>query len=127
MTIKYCLKTHSLVVNDSVNTYYSDPELNAALGTAEKFLVEVRTSNVSGTTPKIAVTIETSVDGVNWAARSTPIPASLTLGVPGPTVQYGSDLGTSVVAGRFIRVGTILSGASASAFVEIWVCGRSAV
>lgn len=120
MTVKYCIKTHSALITGFNDRYYNDPELNAALATAERFLLSARVTNVTGASPSIGVNIETSNDNVNWQIRSTPISLALT----SPLV--GWEKGETTVGGRFMRLSCALGGSGAlGGYVELWVCGRS--
>jgi hypothetical protein len=131
MGLMFSGKVFSGVINDNVNFYYSDHEWNARLGTAEKFHVELKASNVTGTGPNITVSMESSADGVNWVARITN-PASMPNLSPSGTLSSGSvimsyDLGTSYVGGRFTRFKMQMGGTSPNAYIELWVSGRTAV
>lgn len=123
MAIVYAGKVFSDVLNDGTNTYYSDPECNPRLGAAEKFFVEARASNVTGTSPTLLVTLESSNDNVNWVSRSTPISATA---ISSGTVLSGSELGTGAVGGRFQRFTLKLGGTGPNAHVELWVTARNA-
>lgn len=129
MSVLFSGKVFSGVMNDVTSTWYSDHEWNARLGTAEKFHLELKATNVQPT-PTITVTMEASADNVNWAARITN-PASLPNLAPSATltsnlVIMSYDLGTSFVGGRFTRFALKLAG-SGSAYIELWVTGRTAV
>ena len=123
MAIQYAGKVYSDVMNDGTNTYYSDPECNAKLGMAEKFFIEARTSNVTGTTPTLAIALESSNDNVNWVPRSTVIVATA---IASGTTLTGSELGTAAVGGRFQRFTLKLAGTTPNAYVELWVTARNA-
>lgn len=131
MSILYSGKPFSITINDKVNTYYSDPELNARLGMGEKFYIEARATNVSGTAPTLTVGLETSNDGVNFSARSgSPFinQVAITVGATAVTVLTATCLGTADVGGRFCRVTAKLADTGApGAFVEIWVTARDAM
>lgn len=125
MSILFCTKVFNGLLDNSNNIFYSPPELNAALGKAEKYFFQVRPTQVAGTSPTLQLTLETSNDGVNWSVRSTPISAtSIT-----STTQalFGNELGTAAVGGCYARVGIKLGGTTPVSFVEVWVTGRSAV
>lgn len=123
MAIVYAGKVFSRVLNDATNTHYSDPECNAKIGAGEKFFVEVRASNVSGTSPTLLVTLESSNDNVNWATRSTLINLASIVGGP---VLTASELGTAAVGGRFQRLSFKLGGTTPSAYLEAWLTARNA-
>lgn len=130
MSIKYNIQTHGDVLSDAVNKSYSDPALNAALATAEKFFVVAKATNVTGGSPTLKVTIELSNDGMNWIDRGSPVIAATSITVGGTTVLKGFDDGVTngFVGGRFMRVAALLGGGGPpGAYVEVWVCGRSLV
>jgi hypothetical protein len=120
MSIVFAGKVFSRVINDLTNTYYSDDELDEALGLAEKFFIEVKGSNVNGT-PTLTLTLETSEDGVNWTTRSTPISATYAT-----NPRFASELGTGQTGGRFARFGAKHTG-SGGGYLEVWVTGRDAL
>lgn len=117
-------KAFAGVINDQTNTYYTDPALNGRLGQAEKFMVELKGSNIAAT-PTPTVSLEGSNDGVNWTVRNATVITGTALSTT--PVQYGSDDGTQSVGGRFARFGITIGGSSSSAYVELWVTGRTAV
>lgn len=124
MTIYYSVKAFDdMIVSDNTNTRYSDPSLNQALAQAEKFFFQVKSTQVLGTSPNAVITLETSCDNVNWTISSTPISAAIANG----TVLFGADLGTSQVRGLCVRIGVKLTGTTPSAYIEVWITGRSLV
>lgn len=123
MAIVFSAKVFSGTLTVGGVAYYTDPAHDLALGSAEKFCFQVRTSNVSGTSPTIELDFITSDDGVDWAARSSPM-QGLAITEGGVLVRY--DLGTSTICGRLGRLQLYLSGTNPKAFVEVWVTGRDA-
>lgn len=121
----YCVRTHSVVVNDAVNTWFSDQDQAAALAAAEKWFMQARVSNVSGTSVAVTVSAEFSNDGVNYGNAIQPISASVPAGAT--TVLFGGLQSPFNFNGAFMRVGVRLTGTAPNAFVDVWVCGRSAV
>lgn len=123
MTVLSNLKVFSGVMNDVLNTYYSDREYHASLGAAESFFLEVKSSNVLGATPKIDVKLETSDDGMSWSNPPVTIYNGATLAsnafLPAATVQ-------GVVGGRFSRLTFKLNSGTTTAYVECWVTSRDA-
>ena len=125
MSILFCTKVFSDLVDNGNNIFYSPVEFNAALGKAEKYFFHARPTQISGTTPTLQVSLETSNDGVNWNPRSTPISA-VAISTTTPAL-FGSEAGTAQVGGCFARIGVKLGGGTPVAFVEVWVTGRTAV
>lgn len=125
MSIVWSGKAFAGVINDQTNTYYTDPELNGRLGQAEKYLVELKGSNIQGS-PTATVSLEGSNDGVNWIIRNSTV---ISGGAVSTTPIWGIDNGSTgvVVGGRFARFGIKLAVASTSAYIELWVTGRTAV
>lgn len=123
MAIVFSGKIFSGVINDTSNTYYSEPPFNAALGAGEKYYVELKSSNVTGTSPTVTVSLETSNDNVNWAVRNNAVISNNA--ITNTTVLTGQDTGTTV-GGRFARFGVKAGGTSPNAYVEIWVAARNA-
>jgi len=121
MAIRFEGKVLSCVINNAVNIYYSNFRLNRRLGSGEKYFVEARVANVSGTAPTLSVRLETSADGSNWAVRSTPIVAAP---IQSGTVLTGSELGTSFIGGEYARFGVQLGGTGPNAYVELVVVAR---
>lgn len=126
MTVKYCIKTHDVGLAGTV-TRYSDSTMDEVLAVAEQFFITAKVVGVGGTSPTLTVMIEHSLDGVNWVAPSLPIfLTALTAGIVNDL--RGSEVGSSLVFGRYVRIAAFLGGTgSLTANVEIWVCGRSAV
>jgi len=124
--ILYCTKMMNELVDNPLNTFFSPTEYNAALGKAEKYFFQVRTTQVSGTSPTLTLLLETSNDGVLWSSRSTPINLQV---IPSNNAGalFGQELGTSSVGGMYTRFGIKLGGTLTVAFVEVWVTGRTAV
>lgn len=121
MTVKYCLKTHQTLITGIVDKYYSDPEMDTVLATAERFVIQARVSTSGGSAPNLTVGIETSNDAVNWQPRSTVIS-----GVAVNGQLFGAEKGETTVGGRYMRVWAQMGGGgTVYGFVELWVCGRS--
>jgi hypothetical protein len=126
MTVKYCIKTHDLLVSEANSIQYSSPELDGALAAAEKFFVSVRVTGVAGTSPTVVVKLEHSNDTVNWQPRSTLVSQNTSL-APAINSFSGSEIGDTTVGGRYTRVTVSCSGTGLSSYVEVWLCGRSAI
>ncbi len=124
MTIVFAGKSFSGVVNDITNTYYTDPELNGRIGQGEKYIVELKASNVVST-PSATVSLESSNDGVNWVVRNAAVIATIAIPAAG-SVNFGIEGGTTTVGGRFARFGIKLT-VGGSAYCELWVTARTAV
>ena len=124
MAIVAAGKVFADVVNDNVNTYYSDPEWNAALGMGEKYSVEIRAQNVI-TAGTVAVTLEGSNDGIAWVFRATLISNGTLLAANATVPIHGSDAATPTVGGRYARL-TIKLTTTTGAYVELWATARNA-
>ena len=124
MAIVAAGKIFADVINDNVNTYYSDPAWNASLGMGEKFSVELRASNVivAGT---VTVKLEGSNDGIAWVNHATMIGGGpLAIG-NATTPLHGQDPGTATVGGRYARF-TIILTTTTGAYIELWATARNA-
>lgn len=121
MTIRYRAKVLSCVVNDGVSTFYSEPRHDAGLAAGERVVVETRVSNVSGASPTLTMTLETSNDGVNWVVRGTLVSA---YPIVSGTVMNGAERSMSTVGARFARLGVRLGGSGPNAYVESWAVAR---
>jgi hypothetical protein len=118
------LKVFSDVVNDVVNTWYSEPRWNAALGAAENYFLDLKYSNVQGSGVKLTVLLETSDDGMNWATRANFAALSNT-SISGSGVL--SDTNSSTVGGLYSRFSFKLIGSgSVGTYIELWVTSRDA-
>lgn len=123
MTILFSTKVFSGVINDFALTRYTDPQLNALLGTAEKYFLEAKASNVApATDPSLVVTLEISNDGVNWRPMDAAI---IDAAIDEGTVLFASDLAGGEPIGRYARYGCRLDAAQyTGAYIELWVTGR---
>jgi len=119
--INFCLQAWNKPITGTA-THYSSPMLNSQLAQADKFFVTARVQQVSGTSPQLSVVLQHSSDGENWTDKATPINQA---SISSDNTYSGSDLGTSAVAGCFMRVAITLSGSSPSAAVDVRVTGRS--
>jgi hypothetical protein len=128
VTVKYCIKTHDVLIHEALSVHYSHHELDAALAVAEKFFVTVRVTGVAGTSTSVGVNIEHSNDGVNWTLRNALVSA-FTSAAPAVNSFSGADIGNTSVGGRYVRITAACggSGGVVSSYVEIWVCGRSSI
>ena len=111
------------VINDTANTYYSDPEWNAALGAGEKYEVELKASNVTGA-GTATVSLETSSDNINWSVRNSGLINGGTITV-GATL-FGAEKGDTSVGGVYARFGVRMASAT-GAYFELFVTARSFV
>lgn len=118
-------KVLSTVVNDSASTYYSDPEHDGMLGQAEKFLVEVVATNVSGASATLTLSLETSNDHLTWFVRDSALLNAVS--IVGGAVKWAVepwDGGTVPMNGCYARFGCKLGGAGSNAYLEVFVEGR---
>lgn len=120
-------KVLATVVNDTTNTYYSDPEHDLDLGNAERFLVQVIATNVSGPSPTLTLTLETSNDRQTWLARET-TPLLNGVSISGGAVKWAVENwdggNTLPMNGCYARFGCMLGGVGSNAFLELIVEGR---
>ena len=123
MAVLFCDKCFEQGISGTT-AIQTTPEKYAMFAQAEKFFLQARATQVSGTSPTLTVAIEHSNDGVTWTTKATPISAfGLSAGAINGTT--GSDLGTAAVGGAKVRLTISLAGTTPSAFVEIWLTGRS--
>lgn len=115
MSIVYAGKVFSQVVNDT-NTWYSPGELNAVLGSAEKYVIQLKCTNLQA--GNVIVSLQTSEDDVNWVLRANLINQSLTT-----SILFGTYVTTVAVGGARGRLGFALSGGG-RAYLECWVTAR---
>jgi len=123
MAIVFSRNVFATTIIDSSN-YYSPPEFDRLIGTAEKYCVQVMTTGVSGASLTMDVTLQTSENGTLWNPRSSPIK---TVAVSEGAVLFGYDLGTAPGSGgRSTRVQVVLLGTNPKAYVRVWLTGRDA-
>jgi len=114
----------SSISTTSATVLYTPADWNERLAVAEQFSAEMRGTQGNGSSPSVKAELETSNDGVWWSTRSAIIPTTA-LGVKATVLAWGQDNGSSVV-GRYLRMKvTLTSTGAASAYVEIWLAGRS--
>jgi len=102
----------------------SDVTTWALLGTADKFFIEAKVAEVTGTSPALTIVIQHSNDGVNWSQRSNPMNA-VALNANSNIVEVGTDTGTTPM-GRYAKVVVSIEGTSnPGAYVSVTVTGRS--
>jgi len=118
-------KIFSAVINDNTNTYYSDAEWNARLGMGEKFMLELRATNVV-TNGSVTVQLESSNDNINWHIRNNAVINANTLTNATTATCFGSEVGTSEVGGRFARFNVKLTNTTA-AYIEMFCTARNAL
>jgi len=100
----------------------SSAELNNVLGTAEKLIVQIRVTKVTGTSPTLLVFLEHSNDGKDWQSPVTLV--EFTALNAGSINTIMADSG-STVFGALVRFVVALDGTNPSGFVEIFACGRA--
>lgn len=100
-------------------------ELNAMLAQAERFYVQARVAQVTGTAPKVTIEIQTSNDGNTWSLYATPI-SSIDTPINVVTPLSGSGVDAAKVVGSQVRIlAYFSSGTNPNANIEVWVTGRA--
>ena len=106
---------------------YSDPNLHTLFGNVDQLAIGGYTSQVSGTSPKIEVQVEHSIDNTRWQNRNTTaeIPNTTTLSTTAETVVAGNDGDpTARPTLAFARLRITLSGTTPAGQIRLWVTGR---
>lgn len=131
MAVLFGMKVWDQAISGAAaTTVYTDPTYYRTIAQAEKFNVSARVTQVGGVTPTITIVLEHSNDGVNWLTKHTFIltgtPTGATLNPNAVNLKDGSDLGTAVVGAAQMRLAITLGGTgNPTAYVEVWLCGRS--
>jgi len=96
-------------------TVTSNPEFNAALGSADEVIVHAVVDDSSGASPTLTVTAEDSADGENWASLTDVIAST---GLSGAGVYRGS---VATPFGRYLRLGITIGGTAPEAIMALRV------
>ncbi len=107
-------------------TVYTGPEHYRRIASGEKFAVQARVTQVSGTSPTVAIVLEHSNEGVAaaaWVTKSTPVPATAVTANQANFLQ-GQDAGTTPGMAN-MRLAITLGGTTPNAYVEVWLTVRS--
>lgn len=123
MAVLYCDKCFEQGISGTT-AIQTTPEKYAMFAQAERFFLQGRITQSGGTSPTITVLLEHSNDGVTWTTKATLVNA-LALTPNAITNTTGSDLGTAIVGGCKARLSVALGGTNPTAFVELWLTGRS--
>ncbi len=106
------------------NPVYSSRLLDAVLGAYDRVSLQVVADQVGGVSPRITVTMETSLDGETFEAKSLRPEISAENLVAGRTnVFYGTD-DASETALPYGRIEVRLEGTAPRARLKVWACGR---
>ncbi len=92
------------------------------LGSAEKLVLQARSTKVAGTSPTLTVAVEHSNDGKDWVVATTPI-NGVTINSGTVTISI-ADTGSTIFAG-LVRLKVSLGGTGPSASVQVIACGRA--
>lgn len=106
---------------------YTPPDLYRRIAQGEKFFVQVRASQPTGT-PSLKVDLEHSNEGIAtaaWFIKQVLIAPTSVASTSAPTYLVGFDLGAAVIGGSFMRLAMTLSGATPGCYVEVWLTVRS--
>lgn len=116
----FCQKVYDRKLS-GIESDYIGPEWYELLATATTYFCSLRTTQGSGTSPKVTVYLEHSNDTVNWEVKSTLFFKQI---VPsdGINVFYAND--SSGITGAFARLQIQLSGTDPAGHVAIHLCGR---
>lgn len=107
-----------------VVTVVTDPALNTVISQAEKFFVQLRAAQTSGTSPQVKLRLQSSCDGVDWTDKGAAIINTSSITVGAVTYLYGNDPGTTP-GGGLMRLAIDLLGTSPSTTLDVWLVGRS--
>lgn len=125
MALLGCIKVWEGGVSGT-NPIWTGPELYERIANAEKWFVQARATQTTGTNPGLDVKLQDSNDGINWRDKTTLITgASNNIPINTVTTLYGNDTGTANVGGCKMRVQIMLSGTTPGAFIELWLTMRS--
>ena|ERR1043165_6164981 len=103
----------------TTGTWYSYAQFNDILGQAERLAVLAHTTNVGGTTPKLNIFADDSLDGKNWVLGTSSLyTATLTNGL----VQFAQKVGG---IGTFGRLRIQLTGTTPQCRLKLTATGRS--
>jgi hypothetical protein len=95
-------------------SFYSNPELSALLGFADRITVNAVVNESTGTSPALTVVAEDSADGENWADVNTVINAA---NISSPPLTLGGSV--TYPHGRFLRFRITLGGTSPTATMSL--------
>lgn len=107
-------------------TAYTGPELYRRIAMGEKYAMQARVTQVSGTSPTVAIVLEQSNEAAAAAAWVTKATLLVATAVNANSVNFlqGTDVGTSPGMAN-MRVGITLGGTTPNAYVEVWLTVRS--
>ncbi len=94
--------------------FFSNPELNAVLGQADKIVLHALVNESSGTSPTLSIYCEDSPDAMNWANVSTVISAA---GIGTTPILLRGEVNTAL--GRYVRFRIELGGTSPTAVMGV--------
>lgn len=124
MAIVYCIPVFEGALTGASAPQTSPANMNGTIAQAERFFLQARVTQVAGTSPSITVTLEHSNDDVNFTTKSTLINGTALTANQQNNI-FAQDLGTAQVGGCSMRVSVSLGGTTPSAYVQLYLCGRS--
>ncbi|MEZ4391658.1 MAG: hypothetical protein R3A48_11225 [Polyangiales bacterium] len=107
------------LIGGPASPVYSDPELNATLGTADTLFTQIYVDGVANSATDVTVNVEGSNDGVSWDPSLTPKVVSVTTAGAGPSVAF-TTFPNQAAFSRFV-----VSASKDNAIVRVIACGRS--
>ena len=107
------------LIGGPASPVYSDPELNATLGTADTLFAQIYVDGVGISNTDVTVDLEGSNDGVAWKPSWFPTVVNVATAGAGPEVEFG-NFGNQASFARFA-----VSANKDNAVVRVIACGRS--
>ena len=105
-------------------TFYTSSEFEDLLARCDALALQLVANNVTGTSPEVEVSLETSGDGINWSPYAAVIDAT-SLQANATTVASGAWGFQDDPCLRLVRLAVALSGSSSpGAHVRVYACGR---
>lgn len=115
-----------MVFNDFISGtgsfWYSSAEFNGPLGECDLFALQAMPTNVTGTTPQLGVTLETSSDNQNWSELfptpqiGDPLASDLSV--------YGYQAPQNSFPRGFVRARINLYGTAPACHLKLYITGR---
>lgn len=108
------------LISGTAKVWYSSGELNATLADAHVLALHACSTNVSGTSPTLTVTLEHSADNQDWS----PVAATPEV-VAAALAENGSAFGFRVGAfSGYVRAKIALGGTAPQCRLKLYVTGR---
>ncbi len=107
---------------------FTDPDINALLGSADLLAIHAHANRATGTTTKLLVNLYHSADNKNWILLTSPaqyISATLVAGAVNDLQVLVESLSTTNSRLGFVRLGILCSGSTPEVDVELYATGRA--